>query len=90
MLAGSNRFTFSRAREVVLINLGDTQVRHVYMNVPHLANPKLSWYGDSVGHYEGDELVVDTVGFNDKTFVDGHLNNKLEAATADNMLSFVL
>src|SRR5262249_19123723 len=25
-------------REVVLINLGDTQVRHVYMNVPHLGN----------------------------------------------------
>jgi hypothetical protein len=54
--------------EVVLINLGDTQVRHVYMNVPHAAAPKP--YGDSVGHYEDNELVVDTIGFNDKTFVD--------------------
>lgn len=57
-------------REVALINLGDTQVRHVYMNVAHSVNPKPSWYGDSVGHYEGDELVIDTIGFNDKTFVD--------------------
>ena len=61
-------------REVVLINLGDTQVRHVYMNVPHLANPRPSWYGDSVGRYEGDELVIDTIGFNDKTFVDETYN----------------
>jgi len=61
-------------REVVLINLGDTQVRHVYMNVPHSANPRPSWYGDSVGHYEGDELVIDTTGFNDKTFIDEAFN----------------
>jgi len=25
-------------------------------------NPKPSWYGESVGHYEGDTLVVDTIG----------------------------
>jgi hypothetical protein len=61
-------------REVVLINLGDTQVRHVYMNVPHSANPRPSWYGDSVGRYEGDELVIDTIGFNDRTFVDETYN----------------
>jgi hypothetical protein len=61
-------------REVVLINLGDTQVRHVYMSLPHSANLKPSWYGDSVGRYEGDELVVDTIGFNDKTFIDETYN----------------
>jgi hypothetical protein len=60
--------------EVVLINLGDIQVRHVYMNVPHVANPRPSWYGDSVGHYEGNELVIDTIGFNDKTFIDETYN----------------
>ena len=32
--------------------------------------PKPSWYGESVGHYEGDTLVVDTIGLNDKTVVD--------------------
>jgi hypothetical protein len=33
-----------------------------------------TWYGDSIGHWEGDELVVDTIGFNGKTWLDlaGH------------------
>jgi hypothetical protein len=61
-------------KEVILINEGDFQVRHIYMNVPHSKNPKLSWYGESVGHYEnGDTLVVDTIGMNDKSFVDNYL-----------------
>ena len=38
------------------------EVRHVRMNQPHPAKLTPSWYGDSVGHYEGDTLVVDTVG----------------------------
>jgi hypothetical protein len=37
-------------------------VRHVRMNEPHPARVTPSWYGDSVGHYEGDALVIDTVG----------------------------
>jgi hypothetical protein len=57
-------------KEVVMIFSGDQQVRHVYLNAPHSANPKPSWYGESVGHYEGDTLVVDTIALNDKTFVD--------------------
>src|SRR5207302_6741836 len=36
----------------------------------HHPNPKPSWYGDSIGHYEGDTLVVDTIGLTDKTFID--------------------
>jgi hypothetical protein len=40
------------------------------MNVPHSENLKPSWYGESVGHYEGDTLVVDTIGLNDKTVLD--------------------
>ena len=30
-----------------------------------------SWQGHSIGHYEGDTRAVDTIGFNDKTFIDG-------------------
>ena len=48
--------------EVVLVTLSDHQVRHVKMNVPHPAHVVPSWHGDSVGHYEGDSLVVDTIG----------------------------
>jgi hypothetical protein len=47
---------------VTMIYDADHQVRHVRMNQPHPAKLKPSWYGDSVGHYEGDTLVIDTVG----------------------------
>jgi hypothetical protein len=57
---------------VYIVHRGDAQVRRVYMDVPHSANPAPSWYGESVGRYEGDELVVDTIGLNDKTFVDNY------------------
>ena len=50
----------------------DNQIRRVYMNVPHSRNLKPSWYGESVGHYEGDTLVVDTIGMNDQTWIDNY------------------
>src|SRR5262249_43834504 len=59
--------------EVVLINDGDQQVRHVYLDVPHSPAPKPSWYGESIGHYEnGDSLVIDTIGLNDKSTIDNY------------------
>jgi len=57
-------------KEVWLIFSGDQQVRRIYLDVPHSENPRPSWYGESVGHYEGDTLVIDTIGQNDKTVVD--------------------
>jgi hypothetical protein len=45
----------------ILYNEGH-EARRVRMNVPHPSPVKPSWYGDSVGHYEGDTLVIDTVG----------------------------
>ena len=59
-------------KEIVMVHQNDYQFRHIYLNVPHSNNPKPSWTGESVGHYEGDELVVDTIGFNDRTFVDNY------------------
>ena len=47
--------------EVVLINLTN-QVRRVRLNVPHSRRPTPTWQGESVGHYEGDTLIVDTIG----------------------------
>ncbi|HLK82970.1 MAG TPA: hypothetical protein VKT99_15960 [Xanthobacteraceae bacterium] len=58
------------AKEVWMIYSGDAQVRRVYLDVPHSANPKPSWYGESVGHYEGDTLVIDTIGQNARTVLD--------------------
>jgi hypothetical protein len=48
--------------EILILYNGDHQIRHVRMNQSHPARVPPSWYGDSVGHYEGDTLVVDTVG----------------------------
>src|SRR5438067_7765649 len=48
--------------EVTLLYEQDHEFRKLRMNEPHPAEVKPSWYGDSVGHYEGDTLVVDTVG----------------------------
>jgi len=59
-------------KEILLIQELDQQVRHIYMNVPHSKNPKPSWYGESVGHFEAGELVVDTIGMNDKSYVDNY------------------
>jgi hypothetical protein len=42
----------------------DHEVRRVRLNEPHRSPVTPSWYGDSVGHYEGDTLVIDTVGIN--------------------------
>jgi hypothetical protein len=38
------------------------EFRKVRLNAPHASPLRPSWYGDSVGHYEGDTLVIDTVG----------------------------
>jgi hypothetical protein len=65
-------FFLQAASEVLMIYSGDQQVRHVYLDVPHSANRKPSWYGESVGRYEDGALAIDTVGLNDKTFVDNY------------------
>ena len=47
---------------IVFIYVEDHEVRRVRLNDAHPAQVTPSWYGDSVGHYEGDTLVVDTIG----------------------------
>jgi hypothetical protein len=50
-----------QADKITIFYDHDHQIRHVRMNQPHPTLLMPSWYGDSVGHYEGDTLVVDTV-----------------------------
>lgn len=59
-------------KEVVMIWTQDHQVRHVWLNQNHSAHPKPGWFGESVGHYEGDTLVVDTVAIDKRTYVDNY------------------
>ena len=66
-----NPYSFLQTpKEAWIMRSADSQVRRIYLDVPHSTNPKPSWYGESVGHYEGDTLVIDTIGLNDKTFID--------------------
>jgi len=48
--------------KITFLYLRDHEFRHVRLNQPHPAHVTPSWNGDSVGHYEGDTLVIDTVG----------------------------
>jgi hypothetical protein len=67
-------FILQTAQHITMINQGGPEVRRIYLNVPHSAHVKPTWYGESVGHYEGnDTLVVDTIGISTKTFVDAYL-----------------
>jgi hypothetical protein len=59
-------------KQVSMVWMQNHQVRRVYLDVPHSANVTPSWYGESVGHYEGDALVVDTIGISDKSYVDNY------------------
>ena len=63
-------FFIQTPREVTTISQGDQVVRHIYMDVSHSPNPKPSWYGESIGHYEGEWLVVDTIAQDTRTFID--------------------
>jgi len=58
-------------KEVVMILSSKQEIRHIYLTDKHSANVKPSWYGESIGHYEGDTLVVDTVGIDERTWLDG-------------------
>jgi hypothetical protein len=57
---------------VVILDEGNI---HSYRQIPldreHPKDPDPLWMGDSVGKWDGDTLVVDTVGFNDKTWLNG-------------------
>ena len=61
-------------QQVWIIWQRDHHVRRVYLNREHSENPTPTWFGESVGHYENGELVIDTVGFVEHaySFVDNY------------------
>jgi hypothetical protein len=65
------QFKFIQTRDIVYILYGYGPTwRTIPLNKPHREDPDPSWWGDSIGRYEGDTLVIDTIGFNDKTWLD--------------------
>lgn len=55
-------------QEILFLSVGAPHSwRIVYMDGrPHPDNPRPTWFGHSVGHWEGDTLVIDSVGFNER------------------------
>jgi hypothetical protein len=49
-------------RVLLIYTAPNTDVRRARLNDRHPEPLTASWYGDSVGHYEGDTLAIDTVG----------------------------
>jgi hypothetical protein len=61
--------------QVIMLFEYDHFIRRIYTDGrPHDTDQGLLWMGDSIGKWEGDTLVTDTSGFNDKTLIDrlGH------------------
>jgi hypothetical protein len=59
-------------RKIFIVDLGGPHTyRTIYMDgSPHPKNLVPSYYGHSTGRWDGDTLVIDTVGFNDKFWMD--------------------
>jgi hypothetical protein len=72
LLGGGNFYFIQTPNEVTIVFDANQEVRRIHLNVPHSKTIPASWHGESVGHYEGDTLVVDTIGFNTRTFVDNY------------------
>lgn len=50
-------------------------VRIIRINGTHAPSNVRQWLGDSIGHWEGDTLVVDTTNFTDQTMFEGSSAN---------------
>lgn len=68
--AANDAATIVRSKDK-LVMVGNEQVpsRDIFMNSPHPADLLPTWNGDSRGHFEGDMLVIDTIGYNDETWL---------------------
>jgi hypothetical protein len=67
-------------RIIVIFEGGGHVWREIHMDGrehPPLEELNPTYFGHSVGHWEGDTLVIDTVGFNEKTWIDfgGHMHS---------------
>jgi hypothetical protein len=55
-------------------------IRRIYLDRAHPKDPIPSWNGHSIGRWEGEMLLVDTVGFNDKSWLFGGMEPHTEEA----------
>jgi hypothetical protein len=62
VFGGSTIQILQTQSEITMIFADPGQFRTIHLNRPHSARVTPSYWGESVGHFEGDTLVVDTVG----------------------------
>ena len=82
-------------KELIMLFEYDHNARHIYTDGRrHPPDLSPSYMGDSIGHWEADTLVIDTVGFNDKTWLDRaghphsdqlHVTERLRRIAADRL-----
>jgi hypothetical protein len=71
-LPSAGRFLWlPEAAKILLVNdeINTAGVERIYLDREHPKNLAPTFNGDSVGHWEGDTLIVDTVGFNDRSWL---------------------
>jgi hypothetical protein len=79
----AGRFLWLPAKDhitMVFHEVNTAGVRRIYLNREHPRNLLPTWNGDSTGKWEGDALVVDTVGFNDKSWLMSGMEPHTEEA----------
>ena len=75
MLNGTYRIMQTPNMLALLYEGGSGRYRQIFMDGRKLPDdPNPSWFGNSVGHWDGDTLVVQSAGFNDRSWLDraGH------------------
>ncbi|HTX23598.1 MAG TPA: hypothetical protein VMD03_02990 [Steroidobacteraceae bacterium] len=86
-------FLFNPGKIVIVIE-AYSQVRHIYTDgAKHPADPDDTFQGNSIGHWEGDTLVIDTIGFDPGTLIapgighsdEMHIIERIRKTDADHM-----
>jgi hypothetical protein len=66
-LYNNNYEIVQSADSIVIVLEMVHDARIIHMNAKHVSPTTRQWFGDSIGHWEGDTLVVETTNFNDQT-----------------------
>jgi hypothetical protein len=88
----NNTYQIVQTKDTVMILVEMVHdVRVIRMNGTHKPASVRQWLGDSIGHWEGDTLVVDTTNFTDQTRFAGtgenlHVIERFQRAGADSIL----
>jgi hypothetical protein len=71
--------------KITILYSDDHEVRRVRMNEPHPVHVTPSWYGDSLGRYEGDTPVIDTMGIKIGPYAGGLVRHALHVLAQDRL-----